>query len=149
MLQHDEKGLAAIRQTITACYPGWTTLHVSSAVQWHGCVAFSGMGALSGHSIPFAPSPPGRLWPYAGLSSGTELIWINTPACSAAGPRAIPDLGYWSAAPWLPIAMCWMWHRGWEQTGGWGMGECVSPVAAPQHSEDKSQFHLTKSLTTK
>lgn len=40
MLQHDEKGLAAIRQTITAYYSGWTTLHVSSAVQWHGCAAF-------------------------------------------------------------------------------------------------------------
>lgn len=79
-------------------------------------------------------------------------VGINIPAWNAVGLLAIPDPDYWSAVPDLPIAMFWEWHRVWEQTAcreekqGW---EGAAPVASPQHCADKSQSHLTKSLTTK
>lgn len=87
-----------------------------------------------------------------GVACWDAGVRINIPTWNAVGLLAIPDPDYWSAVPDLPIAVFWKWHgareqtAGTEKTRGWGR---VAPIATPQHNADKSQSHLTKSLTTK
>lgn len=128
ILQNDKKGLAAIWETITAYYPCWTTLQVSSAVQWHGYVALKSSLRPVLLIRTFSTGQTVALR-WAEQRDGVDLDQYPSLQRSRAAGHPWPGLliSRSSAANSNMLDVT----QGWEQTGGWGMGECVSPVAAP------------------
>lgn len=80
----------------------WQVKHHVSYL--YGCATHSEKCSLRPY-VPIHTFSAGQTVALHWAGQWAEWIWINTQACSAAGPRAIPDLSYWSAAPQLPIAM--------------------------------------------